>query len=107
RIDPPPLTLVVFSPHRSAVNTSPSKITEAELSSAAWVKCLLQIRRLRGQYRESLVDVAVSCRPRYPVVAAQGGDLRTLAEPAQHQHRMPETAQRPRVCPGTTPNTLS
>jgi Prokaryotic E2 family E len=64
-----------------------------------------QVRGLAGEDLDDLVQVPVGGGPRDAVIAGQGVRAGAVAEPAQHQHGLPEAGQRPapRGCAAAAP----
>lgn len=60
----------------------------------------VQIRSLRGEHADDLVEIAVAGGPGDAVVTGQRGDVAVLAEPPQREHRLVEAGQRPAVLTG-------
>lgn len=57
----------------------------------------VQVRGLFGQDVDAFVQVAVAGGLRNTRIPGQAVHTRAVAEPAQHQHRLPERPQRPRT----------
>lgn len=60
-----------------------------------------QVGCLRGQHINAFVQVSIAGGDPDTGIAGQACDVRGLAEPAQHQHRVAEHAQRPPAAAGT------
>ncbi|WP_406279538.1 hypothetical protein [Embleya sp. NBC_00896] len=61
---------------------------------------VVQVRGAVGEDVDAFVEVAVAGGLGDPGIAGQAVHTAALADPAQHEHRLPERAQRARALPG-------